>query len=296
MRNVLHLVERIASSDASVLLTGESGTGKEVIADLLHSLSARPEGPLVKVNCAALPRELIESELFGTVKGAYTGAHVDREGLFKQAQGGAIMLDEIIEMPLDTQSKLLRVLQEKEYRPVGGKTSQKADCRILATTNRKVEEAIHANRLREDLFYRISALTVHLSPLRERKEDILPLANVFLRRFAAQAGRNITGLSPEAAEALDRFDWPGNVRQLENQVQRAVLMTEGDVVQVSDLSISRRPGAKGDSDLRGLQALEKNAVLRALEQTGGNKAAAARELGVTRQTLYNKMKHYGLGK
>ena len=194
MQEVVRTVERIAPSDVAVLITGESGTGKEVIADLIHAFSPRSKGKIIKINCAALPRELIESELFGSVKGAFTGAHTDREGLFRQAEGGTLFLDEISEMPIDTQSKLLRVLQDQEVRPVGGKTSYKTNCRIVAATNRKTEEAIKDGKLREDLFYRISAISVHLPPLRERREDIMPLANAFLKRFAAQANRVIKRL------------------------------------------------------------------------------------------------------
>src|SRR5205809_2314873 len=202
MKAVVHTVERVAPSDISILITGESGTGKEVIADLLHNLSPRAKGPLIKINCAALPRELIESELFGSVKGAYTGSQQDREGLFRQSEGGTLLLDELSEMPIDTQSKLLRVLQEKEVRPVGGRTSYKIDCRILAATNRQVDEAIKDGELREDLFYRISAISVSLPPLRERRDDILPLARAFLNRFAAQADRALTDFTPEACERL----------------------------------------------------------------------------------------------
>jgi DNA-binding NtrC family response regulator len=239
MRDVVRTIERIASSDVAVLITGESGTGKEVIADLLHAFSPRSKGRIIKINCAALPRELIESELFGSVKGAFTGAHTDREGLFRQAEGGTLLLDEISEMPVDTQSKLLRVLQDQEVRPVGGKTSYKTNCRLVAATNRKTDEAIRDGKLREDLFYRISAISVHLPPLRERREDIMPLANAFLKRFAAQANRVIKGFTPEAAERLTGFEWPGNVRQLQNEVQRAVLLSEGDEVGPNDLSISK---------------------------------------------------------
>src|SRR5437867_7330826 len=219
MKNVVRTVERVAPSDVSLLLTGESGTGKEVIADLIHAMSPRAKGPFIKVNCAALPRELIESELFGSVKGAFTGAQSDREGLFRQANDGTLLLDELAEMPVDTQSKLLRVLQEKEVRPVGGRTSYKTDTRIIASTNQQVDEAIKAGKLREDLYYRISAISISLPPLRERREDILPLANSFLKKSAAQAARAITGFTTEAADALRKYDWPGNVRQLQNQVQ-----------------------------------------------------------------------------
>jgi len=189
MQQVVRTVERIAPSDATVLITGESGTGKEVISDLVHALSPRSKGKIVKINCAAIPRELIESELFGSVKGAFTGANSDRDGYFRQADGGTLFLDEISEMPIDVQSKLLRVLQDQEVRPVGSKTSYKTNCRIVAATNRKTEDAIKEGKLREDLFYRISALSIYLPPLRERRDDIMPLANAFLRRFAAQANR-----------------------------------------------------------------------------------------------------------
>jgi DNA-binding NtrC family response regulator len=293
MKAIVRTVERLAPSEVSVLITGESGVGKEVIADLLHALSARAKGPLVKVNCAALPRELIESELFGAVKGAYTGAHADREGLFCQAQGGTLLLDELSEMPVDTQAKLLRVLQEKEFRPVGGRSSLKADCRLIATTNRKVEDALRENKLREDLYYRISAVTLALPPLRERREDILPLANEFLKRFAAQAGRSLNGLSPAAAERLRKFDWPGNVRQLQNEVQRAVLLCEGTLLDVGDLSIGESQAGPADqAELSLMECLERNAIVQMLKETGGNKLEAAKRLGLGRQTLYNKLKQY----
>ncbi len=227
MQEVVRTVERVAPTDVTVLITGESGTGKEVIADLIHTLSPRSKNKIIKINCAALPRELIESELFGSVKGAFTGAHSDREGLFRQAENGTLLLDEISEMPVDTQSKLLRVLQDQEVRPVGSKSSYKTNCRILASTNRKPEAAIKDGKLREDLFYRISTISVHLPPLRERRDDIMPLANAFLKRFAAQANRALLGFKANAIDRITAFDWPGNVRQLQNEVQRAVLMCEG---------------------------------------------------------------------
>ena len=297
MKAVVRTVERVAPSDVSVLITGESGTGKEIVADLIHAMSPRCKGPFIKINCAALPRELIESELFGSVKGAYTGAQADREGLFHQAEGGTLLLDELSEMPVDTQSKLLRVLQEKEFRPVGGRSSYKADCRILATTNRLVEEAIREGKLREDLFYRISAITLILPPLRERREDIMPLANAFLKRYAAQAGRVLTGYSPAAAACLRKFDWPGNVRQLQNEVQRTVLMCEGRIVEIADLSIAVPSGAGGqeETNLTLMEAMERNTILQILKETHGNKLETARRLGIGRQTLYNKIKSYGIG-
>ena len=297
MQEVVRTVERIAPSDVTVLITGESGTGKEVIADLLHALSRRSKGRVIKINCAALPRELIESELFGSVKGAFTGAHTDRAGLFREAEDGTLFLDEISEMPIDTQSKLLRVLQDQEVRPVGGKTSYKTNCRLIAATNRKPEDAIKDGKLREDLFYRVSAISVHLPPLRERREDIMPLANAFLKRFAAQANRPLTGYTESAVERFTNFDWPGNVRQLQNEVQRAVLLCEGNTVDGSDLSITtaKTPGTETpDTNFTLLEGVERNAIMQMLKETGGNKLEAAKRLGIGRQTLYNKIKAYGI--
>ncbi|MEI7939184.1 MAG: sigma-54 dependent transcriptional regulator [Verrucomicrobiota bacterium] len=297
MREVVRTVERIAPSDVAVLITGESGTGKEVIADLLHAFSPRCKGKIIKINCAALPRELIESELFGSVKGAFTGAHSDREGLFRQAEGGTLLLDEISEMPIDTQSKLLRVLQDQEVRPVGGKTSYKTNCRLVASTNRKPDEAIAQGKLREDLFYRISAISVYLPPLRERREDIMPLANAFLKRFAAQANRVIKGFTVSAVERLTAFDWPGNIRQLQNEVQRSVLLSEGEMVDATDLSITRAKAATEggpDTNFTLLEGVERSAIIQMLKETGGNKLETAKRLGIGRQTLYNKIKAYGI--
>jgi two-component system, NtrC family, response regulator AtoC len=297
MRDAVRTIERIAPKDVTILITGESGTGKEVIADLTHALSTRCKNQIIKINCAALPRELIESELFGSVKGAFTGAHSDREGLFRQAEGGTLFLDEISEMPIDTQSKLLRVLQDQEVRPVGGKTSYKTNCRIIAATNRDPHQAIEDGKLREDLYYRISAISVHLSPLRERREDIMPLANSFLRRFSAQANRLIKGYTPAAVERLTAFDWPGNVRQLQNEVQRAVLLSESEEVDSSDLSISQVRNVSeggGDTNFTLLEGVERNAIVQMLKETGGNKLETAKRLGIGRQTLYNKIKAYGI--
>lgn len=295
MKGVMRTVERIAPSDVSVLITGESGTGKEVIADLIHTLSPRNKGPFIKINCAALPRELIESELFGSVKGAFTGSQGDREGLFRQAEGGTLLLDELSEMPIDTQSKLLRVLQEKEVRPVGGRTTYKTDCRILASTNRRVEDAIKEGKLREDLYYRISAISVHLPPLRDRREDVLPLARAFLKRFASQADRPMNDFTPAAADRLRGYDWPGNVRQLQNEVQRAVLMSEGKAIDIQDLSIMDTKATElDDQNLTLMEAMERNKIVEVLRETNGNKLETARRLGIGRQTLYNKIKAYAI--
>ncbi|HVK59627.1 MAG TPA: sigma-54 dependent transcriptional regulator [Candidatus Kapabacteria bacterium] len=299
MKAVVRNVERVAPSDVSVLITGESGTGKEVIADLVHQLSPRSKGPFVKINCAALPRELIESELFGSVKGAFTGAQADREGLFRQADGGTLLLDELAEMPVDTQTKLLRVLQEREYRPVGGRQSFKVNVRILASTNLEVEVAIRAGKLREDLYYRISTISLNLPPLRERQDDIVPLAASFLKRYAAQADRTINGFSPAAQEKLRSFDWPGNVRQLQNEIQRAVLMSDEAVIDVGDLSIGQpspmeEAEENGGTSLTLLEGMERQTIVQMLKETNGNKLETAKRLGIGRQTLYNKIKAYNI--
>jgi DNA-binding NtrC family response regulator len=298
MRQVVRTVERVGPSDVPILITGESGTGKEVIADLIHAFSPRAKRPIIKINCAALPRELIESELFGSVKGAFTGAHSDREGLFRQAEGGTLLLDEISEMAVDTQSKLLRVLQDQEIRPVGGRVSHKTNCRIIAATNRRPEDAIRDGKLREDLFYRISAISIHLPPLRERREDVMPLANAFLKRYSAQAGQLIRDFTPEAVECLAGFAWPGNIRQLQNEVQRAVLLCSSDRIAASDLSITK-PSAQGEEDTDNasftiFEGVERNTIIRTLKDTGGNKLETAKRLGIGHQTLRNKIKAYAI--
>ena len=297
MKEVVRTVERVAPSDVTILICGESGTGKEVIADLTHAMSSRSKGRIIKINCAALPRELIESELFGSVKGAFTGAHADREGLFRQAEGGTLFLDEISEMPIDTQSKLLRVLQDQKVRPVGSKSDYQTNCRLIAATNRVPEDAIKDGKLREDLYYRISAISVNLPSLRERRDDIMPLANAFLKRFAGQANRPIKGFTQSAVDRLTGFDWPGNVRQLQNEIQRAVLLSEGEMIDGADLSVTRtRPeGTDGqDTNFTLLEGVERNAIINMLKETNGNKLEAAKRLGIGRQTLYNKIKAYGI--
>ena len=295
MKNVVRTIRRVAPSDVSILITGESGTGKDVIADLIHASSPRASGPLMKVNCAALPRDLIESELFGHKKGAFTHAVTDKKGLFRMAEGGTILLDELSEMPIDFQSKLLRALQEKEVRPVGDNVSYKIDCRVIAATNRKVDEAMRDGKLREDLFYRISTISVHLPPLRERRDDILPLCQVFLKRFASQANREIIGFSDEAESRLKSFEWPGNVRQLQNEIQRAVLLCEGSVVTGADLSITSNSSETSfDTNFTLLEGVERNTIVQMLKETNGNKLETAKRLGIGRQTLYNKIKAYDI--
>ena len=293
MKEALRLTARVAPNDICILITGESGTGKEVIANLVHSLSLQAKGPLVKINCAALPRELIESELFGAIKGAYTGSVVSRNGLLAEASGGTLFLDEIAEMPIATQAKLLRVLQYKEFRPVGGTTTLKTNCRIIAATNREVMSAISESHLRADLYYRIGAITLHLAPLRERPEDILPLAELFIRRSAVHFNRQVAGLTPAAADIIQRYPWPGNVRQLENEMQRAVLMCERAQIGASDLSIEQpqKQEAKNQSPL---ERAEREVILSMLRECSGNKRETARKLGIARPTLYKKLADYGI--
>ena len=298
MQNVVRTVERIAPSDVTILITGESGTGKEVIADLIHALSPRSKNRIIKVNCAALPRELIESELFGSVKGAFTGANTDRDGLFRQAEGGTLFLDEISEMPVDTQSKLLRVLQDQEVRPVGGKTDYQTNCRIIAATNRKPEEAIKDGKLREDLFYRISAISVYLPPLRERREDIMPLANAFLKRFAAQANRTLREFHPGGGRPAGRVRLAGQHPPApeRNPARRPAVRRRRKWTPATFPSANIhgrfRPKAH-DTNFTLLEGVERNAIIQMLRETGGNKLETAKKLGIGRQTLYNKIKAYG---
>jgi len=293
MKEVLRLTARVATNDVSLLLTGESGTGKEVVGNLVHALSLRARGPLVTINCAALPRELIESELFGAIKGAFTGAIANRHGLLREAEGGTLFLDEISEMPVGTQAKLLRVLQQKEFRPVGGTTNIKADCRIIAATNRDPAQAITGGQLRADLYYRIGAITIHIPPLRERPEDILPLARLFLQRFAAENQRTVSTLSPAAVAALQRFAWPGNVRQLQNEMQRAMLMSEGATIEACDLS-PEVLAAQTQPETTPLEQAEKEVIVATLHECGWSKRAAAKKLGIARATLQSKIKQYGI--
>lgn len=288
MQTLLRIAQRVAQCDATVLLTGESGTGKEVIAELIHRQSLNASGPFVKINCAALPRELIENELFGAVRGAYTGSHENHWGLFAQAGDGTIMLDEITEMPLEAQAKLLRVLQDRRYRPLGSQQELQVRCRILASTNRPPGEAIQQQRLRLDLYHRLSVVTIHIPPLRERLEDIPPLVQRFISRFSALTGRKIRGITPAALERLVRQQWPGNVRKLENAMYRGVLFCDGECIDVNDLALTSVEAADPPNASK-LAALECRAIADALRACGGKKVAAARMLGVSRQTLYNKL-------
>jgi DNA-binding NtrC family response regulator len=299
MREVFELIKSVAPTDANVLITGENGTGKELVANALHAHSRRADGPLVKINCAAIPADLIESELFGHKRGAFTGAAADRVGLFEQARGGTLMLDEIGEMPAALQPKLLRVLQERSVRPVGGQRTVDLDFRLVCSTNCDLQEAVRKGRFREDLYFRINTVTLDVPPLRDRREDIPLIAEACLARFREQYKRPVEGFSLEAYRAIVDYAWPGNVRELEHAVERAVIVASGPEITPQDLpEVLTRPdttpeGARGPKFLT-LAELERVTILRALERTSGNKRAAAALLGLYRPTLYSKLRKHGL--
>jgi len=301
MQEVLSLVRRVAPSDATVLIRGESGTGKELIAKAIHYASPRAEGPLVRVNCAALPETLLESELFGHERGAFTGAVASRKGRFELAHGGSLFLDEIGDLPLHLQVKLLRVLQEREIERLGSSRPLPVDVRLLAATHRDLEALVRGGRFRDDLYYRINVVTVALPPLRERREDIPLLVEHFVSAFAAKNGKAIRGLTREARDALLRYDYPGNVRELENVIERAVVLTRDDVIGPEDLPLSLVdpiPETPEGADERGLPAavegLERRMIRDALARTGGVQTAAAELLGISERVLRYKLRKYGL--
>jgi len=300
MREILSLIQRVGPTDASVLIVGESGVGKELVANAVHGSSRRARGPFVKINCASFPKDLIESELFGYQKGAFTGATTNREGLLKAASGGSLLLDEIAEMPANLQAKLLRVLQTCEYRPVGSNQTQHVDFRLISATNVDIEAALRDGRLREDLYFRINTITVRVPPLRERAEDIPLLCQHFLERYRTRHRSNVTGIAPSAYEALLQHQWPGNVRELEHAIERAVLVAATEEIRLEDLpelmgSANHRDQA-GAAELPNvtLEELERMALIQVLERTKGNKTEAAEQLGLYRQTLYAKIRKYGL--
>ncbi len=301
MTRLLETVAQVAPSEATVLITGESGTGKEVIAGALHYNSSRRERPFIKINCAAIPETLLESELFGHEKGAFTGADRRKEGKFRQADGGSLFLDEVSEMSLAMQVRLLRVLQEREITRVGGEEVIRVNVRVITATNRDLSGEIEAGRFRKDLFYRLNVVTLHIPPLRERKDDIPPLAEHFLKMFAEKNRKRVRGFTPQAMDRLLRYDWPGNVRELMNTVERGVVLTRSEYIDEGELTPILLEQPEGKSAMPGelpagssLEALEKATVLKTLEQTGGNKSEAARRLGITRRTLHQKLKKYGM--
>jgi DNA-binding NtrC family response regulator len=298
MQEVLSLVRRVAPSDATVLIRGESGTGKELIANALHHASPRAAGPLVKVNCAALAESLLEAELFGHEKGAFTGAVTARKGRFELADGGSIFLDEIGDLPPHLQVKLLRVLQEREFERVGSSRPIKVDVRLLAATHRNLEALVREGRFREDLYYRINVVTIVLPPLRERREDLPPLIEHFLRAFAGKNGKTVRGLTREAREALLRYDYPGNIRELENLMERAVVLTRDDVIGVEDLPLTLEAAVPDSGTEAGLipavEGLERRMIHEALAKADGTQTRAAELLGISERVLRYKLKKYGL--
>jgi DNA-binding NtrC family response regulator len=298
MRRMFDLLESVAGSDANVLIVGESGTGKELAANALHAKSTRASGPMVKINCAALPKDLIESELFGHVKGAFTGATTDKPGLLEEAHKGSVLLDEITEMPMDLQAKLLRVLEDRQVRRLGGSRTVPVDFRLLCSTNRDAETAVREGKLRQDLYFRINTVTVSMPPLRERGSDIAQLAKAFLERFREKHMRPVEGIDPEAYRRLLAYQWPGNVRELEHAVERAVLVARGKEIMLADLPESLRAEAgsvtASQPSSGSLEEIERVSIVRALESTGWNKQAAAAVLGLRRPTLYSKMRRHGI--
>jgi transcriptional regulator with PAS, ATPase and Fis domain len=302
MQTIYETIESVAKSDANVLIVGESGTGKELIANAIHYNSLRARKPFIKVNCAALPKELIESELFGHTKGAFTGAHADKEGLVQHAAGGSLMLDEIAEMPVELQPKLLRVLQERSYRKIGSEKTYAVDFRLISSTNRPPADAIREGLLRDDLFYRISTITIHVPPLRDRSEDIQLLTEHFLHMYAQKYERQIAGVSQAAYQRLFGHAWPGNVRELQNVIERAVLLAKGNRVEPVDLPFDNGSLPEGSPAIAGwdvppnltLEDIERLVIEKTLQRTGGNKQAAANLLGIYRPRLYSKIRKYNI--
>jgi len=297
MQEVYRLIDLVAQSHSTVLIQGETGTGKELVARAIHQISSRQEEPFISINCAAVPDNLLESELFGHEKGAFTGAISRRKGKFELADGGTILLDEIGEMSLRLQAKLLRVLQEFEFYRIGGSNTIRVDVRVIATTNQDLKQAIKEGRFREDLFFRLNVVKINLPPLREKRNDIPLLANYFLRKYRELYHKDMSIISREAMEMLLKYDWPGNVRELENQMERAVVLNSTSEVKPNhlnlqyDLHFSERTSFSGMVGLS-LREMEKNLLLKTLESEGGNRTRAAQVLGITVRTLRNKLKEY----
>jgi len=301
MRELFETLSLVAPSDATILIQGESGTGKELVANAIHHNSPRKDHPFVKVNCAALPETLLENELFGHEKGAFTGATGPKKGRFQLADRGTLFLDEIAEMAPATQAKILRVLQEREFEPVGGTRTVQVDTRIISATNRNLEDDIAAGRFREDLYYRINVVMIKVPPLRNRSADIPILADYFLRQYAEKNHRSLKGFHPGAMDLLLRHAWPGNVRELENVIERAVIMARGDMVGPEHFPTSLQDPDAGESPRepvlasgRSLKEVEKEMILKTLEDMGGNRTRTAEMLGISRRTLQLKLKDYGI--
>jgi DNA-binding NtrC family response regulator len=295
MRKIYQVIEQAAPTTASVLVSGESGTGKELVAQTIHQISPRVSHPFVPLNCAAIPDTLLESELFGHEKGAFTGAIARRQGCFELANRGTLFLDEIAEMTPITQAKLLRVLQERSFRPLGGQREQSVDIRVVAATNADPPEAVRLGKLREDLYYRLNVFAIGLPPLRDRKDDLPMLIQAFIKEFNARNGRSVAGVSDRAMQMLERFDWPGNVRELRNVMERATIVAKGPVIEVADLPALNSPTPAAPNANVGLapgttvDQAEQQLIEVTLQHTGGNKTRAAEMLGISLKTLHNKL-------
>jgi two-component system response regulator HydG len=300
MRRVHELIARVGASEASVLIYGETGTGKELVARAVHDASPRREGPFVALNCAAVPPNLLESELFGHARGAFTDAKNARQGLFVEASGGTLFLDEIGEMPIEMQAKLLRALQERKVRPVGANAELSFDARIVTATHRDLEADVQKERFRQDLYYRINVVRIDVPPLRERSSDVLKLASFFLKTASERGAKGMLELSPQVAERLMAYDWPGNVRELENCIERAVALARFDHLTVEDLPEKIRAyradrfvmAANEVDEIISLDEIERRYIIRVIKMLNGNKARAAQLLGLDRRTLYRKLERY----
>jgi two-component system response regulator AtoC len=303
MQQVYQLIDQVSATDATVLITGESGTGKEVVARAIHEKSRRKDGPFIALNCAAVPEQLLESELFGHAKGAFTDAKQSRQGLFQQAVAGTLFLDEVGDMALTTQPKLLRALQERKVRPVGSESEITTDVRLITATNRDLEEMVEDKRFREDLYYRINVIHIPLPPLRARGGDVLLLAHSMLKHYAVALDKKVVGISAAAAERMLAYEWPGNVRELGNCIERAVALAKFEEIQVEDLPekirmMPTRRSAMSGSDIPEmltLEEIERRHVLRVLEACEGNRTDAAKVLDLDRKTLYRKLLRWGVG-
>jgi two-component system response regulator AtoC len=295
MREVVRLAERVAATDANVLITGESGSGKDALAGLIHARSPRFTGALVKIDCAALPSELLEAEFFGYERGAFTGATDARPGRLEAADGGTLVLDEIAHLPVDAQAKLLRVIEEREFERLGGRRTIKVDARLLALTNVDLDDAVRRRAFREDLFYRLNVVRLRVPPLRERREDIEKLAHEFVKTYALKHGRDVTGITPEALAVLKAYEFPGNVRELANTIERGVIVANDSLVQAADLPDALRAAAlmvERGGRRQTLEEREADYINEMLRAVGGNKSEAARILGISRKNLYEKLARY----
>jgi len=298
MEEILRLVQRVSQVDATVLIEGESGTGKELLARAVHARSRRKTGPFHVIDCGTIPQQLLESEFFGYQKGAFTGAVGSRKGLFESSSGGTLLLDEVGELPFPLQVKLLRVLQEREIRPLGSDRPRKVDVRILAATNKNLQEEVERGNFRQDLFYRLNVICIRVPPLRDRPDDILPLGEHFLHKYARKMGLPRLQVDPSAAHCLLNYPWPGNVRELENAIQRAVALSAGDTLRPEDLpdavrGAQPRRAAAPESGAT-LEAVERRYIMQVLEEQGGNRGRTAEILGIGRNTLWRKLKTYGV--